>query len=198
MTGGLGEEGSFCVKDLAQAGYQKAVSGSERLLDRRMSILKGSRSGPPPGPLAWYTGLGDARNILEALLCDVAICVGHGAGPGTISELLFALAFGKPTVLVNGWDSSIDESLIRSAIDRVTREGCSQAPFGKLATVDYLSEKLKLSFPLRDAAVEASEAVRRAISLFDPCQPMSREFSHWGIPGTEVFLHGLKSWGLIS
>lgn len=51
------------------------------------------------------TALGHKRNYLEAHLCDAAI--GLKGGPGTVSEVTFALSLGRPTALVReGWATS--------------------------------------------------------------------------------------------
>lgn len=85
--------------------------------DRRVkdAAILGARPGPwvgvlPSGGPAFTeagrgcviaTDLGHARNLLNAQLCDAAICL--SAGAGTTSELLFCLALGRPVVLVGAW-----------------------------------------------------------------------------------------------
>ncbi|OQX96341.1 TIGR00725 family protein [candidate division KSB1 bacterium 4572_119] len=49
------------------------------------------------------TGLGEARNSIIVRTADVLIAV--GGKYGTLSEISFALAFGKPVVGLNTWEN---------------------------------------------------------------------------------------------
>jgi uncharacterized protein (TIGR00725 family) len=52
--------------------------------------------------LAIVTGMGDARNAINALSSHVVVaCPG---GPGTVSEIALALKAGRPVILL-GWDA---------------------------------------------------------------------------------------------
>jgi hypothetical protein len=54
--------------------------------------------------VAILTGMGDARNAINALSSHVLVaCPG---GPGTISEIALALKCGRPVVLL-GWDAPV-------------------------------------------------------------------------------------------
>lgn len=45
------------------------------------------------------TGMGQARNSINVLSCDIVVaCPG---GPGTVSEIALALKYGKPVILLN-------------------------------------------------------------------------------------------------
>jgi uncharacterized protein (TIGR00725 family) len=49
--------------------------------------------------LAVFTGMGDARNVINVLTSDVVVACGV-EGPGTASEIALALKAGKPVILV--------------------------------------------------------------------------------------------------
>jgi hypothetical protein len=54
--------------------------------------------------IAILTGMGDARNAINALSSRVVVaCPG---GPGTVSEIALALKCGRPVVLL-GWDAPV-------------------------------------------------------------------------------------------
>ncbi|MEM8882502.1 MAG: LOG family protein [Planctomycetota bacterium] len=49
------------------------------------------------------TGLGEARNCVLATCSDAVVCL--GSGPGTLSEVAFALKLGRPVYAIrSGWD----------------------------------------------------------------------------------------------
>jgi uncharacterized protein (TIGR00725 family) len=50
--------------------------------------------------LAIFTGMGDARNVINVLSSDVVVVCG-AAGAGTLSEAAFAVKSGRPLVLLN-------------------------------------------------------------------------------------------------
>jgi len=47
------------------------------------------------------TGMGDARNVIIARTCHAAIAI--SGGYGTLSEIAFALKFGRPVVGLGTW-----------------------------------------------------------------------------------------------
>ena len=49
------------------------------------------------------TGLGEARNSVIVRTADIVIAV--GGKYGTLSEISFALAFGKPVIGLNSWEN---------------------------------------------------------------------------------------------
>lgn len=71
-----------------------------------IGILPGADAQGAAGALdlAIPTGLGSARNNLNALACDRAIACGIGLG--TIAEVALALKAQKPVVLLN-WDPAL-------------------------------------------------------------------------------------------
>ena len=52
------------------------------------------------------TGMGNARNAINALTCHSLIAI--SGGPGTLSEIALALKVGTPVVGLNTWKFSID------------------------------------------------------------------------------------------
>ena len=90
LTGGRPEG----VMAAASAGA-KEVPGSLTL-----GILPGSSSGEGPDvDIAVFTGMGEARNVINVLSSDVVVGCGV-EGPGTISEIALALKAGKPVILL--------------------------------------------------------------------------------------------------
>jgi uncharacterized protein (TIGR00725 family) len=72
----------------------KEVPGSLTL-----GILPGTGGAGPDVDIAVFTGLGDARNAVNALSSDVIVACGV-EGPGTVSEVALALKAGKPVILL--------------------------------------------------------------------------------------------------
>jgi uncharacterized protein (TIGR00725 family) len=83
------------VMDAASAGA-KEVPGSLTL-----GILPSGPEGPVSAhvDVAVFTGIGDARNVVNVLSSDVVVACGV-EGPGTASEVALALKTGRPTVLL--------------------------------------------------------------------------------------------------
>lgn len=54
------------------------------------------------------TGMGDARNVIIARTCHAAIAI--SGGYGTLSEIAFALKFGRPVVGLGTWAASRAET----------------------------------------------------------------------------------------
>jgi uncharacterized protein (TIGR00725 family) len=90
LTGGRPEG----VMAAASAGA-KEVPGSLTL-----GILPGAASGEGPDvDVAVFTGMGEARNVINVLTSDVVVGCGV-EGPGTISEIALALKAAKPVILL--------------------------------------------------------------------------------------------------
>lgn len=71
-----------------------------------VGVLPGDGAGGPAGRLdtaeldvALFTGLGQARNVINVLSSDVVVVCGDG-GPGTASEAAHALKAGRPLLLL--------------------------------------------------------------------------------------------------
>ena len=83
------------VMEAASAGA-KSVAGSLTI-----GILPSGPEGPVSAnvDVAIFTGMGDARNVVNVLSSDVVVACGV-EGPGTASEVSLALKTGRPTVLL--------------------------------------------------------------------------------------------------
>ena len=91
LTGGRLEG----VMGAASAGA-KEVAGSMTL-----GILPGAKGGAGPDvDIAIFTGMGEARNMVNVLTSDVIVGCGV-EGPGTVSEIALALKAGKPVILLS-------------------------------------------------------------------------------------------------
>ena len=72
----------------------KEVSGSVTL-----GILPGVSGAGPDVDVAVFTGLGEARNVVNVLTSDVVVACGV-EGPGTASEVALGLKAEKPVILL--------------------------------------------------------------------------------------------------
>jgi uncharacterized protein (TIGR00725 family) len=88
--------GGRCAGIMAAAcAGAKEITGSVTL-----GILPGSSGGENPDvDIAVYTGMGEARNVINVLTSDVVVACGV-EGPGTASEVALALRSGKPVILL--------------------------------------------------------------------------------------------------
>ncbi|MGB0652166.1 MAG: hypothetical protein ACPGQL_03110 [Thermoplasmatota archaeon] len=78
-----------------------ATRGAKHEGGRVVGVLPGRRGdgGEAPGlDLAIYTGMGDARNVVNVLSSDVVLALPGGAG--TLSEVALAVKSGIPVALV--------------------------------------------------------------------------------------------------
>ncbi len=95
LTGGLGG-----VMLAASAG---AKSGK----GLTVGILPGDRTTSAPNSyvdIAIYTGMGEARNVLNVKSCNAAIAI--GGEYGTLSEIALALKCRCPIILFDSWNLS--------------------------------------------------------------------------------------------
>lgn len=95
LTGGLG-------------GVMAAASrGAKEAGGTTIGILPGDRGTSPANPnvdIAIYTGMGEARNVINVKSCHAAIAI--GGEYGTLSEIALALKTGCPIVLLDSWSFS--------------------------------------------------------------------------------------------
>ena len=70
--------------------------------------------------IAIPTGIGFARNAINVLAADTVIAI-HG-GPGTLSEIGLALAYGKPVILLRGLGGASDFEADLGEYNRLTHE----------------------------------------------------------------------------
>jgi len=79
----------------ATSAGAKQIPGSLTL-----GILPGTSGGTGPDvDIAVYTGMGEARNMINVLTSDVVIACGV-EGPGTVSEVALGLKTEKPVILL--------------------------------------------------------------------------------------------------
>jgi uncharacterized protein (TIGR00725 family) len=78
-----------------------ATRGAKRVAGSWVvGVLPGESGAAAPGTdVAIYTGLGNARNAVNVLSCDVVVACGRG-GAGTASEIALAIKSGRPVVLL--------------------------------------------------------------------------------------------------
>lgn len=83
------------IMDAALAGA-KSVPGS-----LTVGILPTGPDGPVSAhvDVAVFTGVGEARNVINVLTSDVVVACGV-EGPGTASEVALALKLARPTILL--------------------------------------------------------------------------------------------------
>ncbi|MEW6427851.1 MAG: TIGR00725 family protein [Thermodesulfobacteriota bacterium] len=96
LTGGLG-------------GVMTAASkGAKNAGGITIAVMPGNRkSGAVPNPyvdIPIFTGMGEARNVINVKSCDAAIAI--GGEYGTLSEIALALKAGCPMVLLHSWNFS--------------------------------------------------------------------------------------------
>ncbi len=86
-----------------RGGVMEAASrGAKEAGGLTLGILPGASrdEANPYVDVAVPTGLGHARNAVNVLAGDAVIAV--GGGPGTLSEIGLALAYGRPVVALRG------------------------------------------------------------------------------------------------
>jgi uncharacterized protein (TIGR00725 family) len=92
LTGGLG-------------GVMEAASRGAREADgMTLGILPGTRNTTPANryvDIAVYTGMGEARNVINVKSCSAAIAI--GGEYGTLSEIALALKDQCPVILLDSW-----------------------------------------------------------------------------------------------
>jgi uncharacterized protein (TIGR00725 family) len=78
-----------------------ACSGAKEIAESlTLGIVPGASGGEGPQvDIAVFTGMGEARNVINVLTSDVVVACGV-EGPGTISEIALALKSSKPVILL--------------------------------------------------------------------------------------------------
>ncbi|MDX1776646.1 MAG: TIGR00725 family protein [Desulfobulbales bacterium] len=92
LTGGLGGTMAAASKGAREAGGMT------------VGILPGNRNSSPANKyvdIAIYTGMGEARNVINVKSCQAAIAI--GGEYGTLSEIALALKGNCPVVLLRSW-----------------------------------------------------------------------------------------------
>jgi uncharacterized protein (TIGR00725 family) len=128
----LAEQGWVVLSGGREVGVMAAVCrGAKRVAGSLTIGILPSESGAvaPDVDVAVFTGLGNARNVVNVLTSDVVVACGAG-GAGTASEIALAVKCAKPLVLL--------------AVPRVTRRfadalgGPSHAVRSAQAAVDLI------------------------------------------------------------
>ena len=102
-------------RQLAQRGYvvltgglggtmTAASKGAKEVGGVTVGILPGTRKTSPANAyvdIAIYTGMGEARNVINVKSCNAAIAI--GGEYGTLSEIALALKGGCPIILLHSW-----------------------------------------------------------------------------------------------
>lgn len=125
-VGRLLAEAGLTVVTGGRAGIMEAAcEGAAQAGGLTVGILPGSdASDSPPNPyvaVPIYTGLGEARNTIVVRTARVVIAIGGCFG--TLSEIGFALAIGRPVILLHSWTLTPDapmaemSALLRTASD---------------------------------------------------------------------------------
>jgi len=101
----LAEKGIILLCGGRGGVMESAARGAAESGGMVLGILPGRNpSESPPNPyvsIPIFTGLGDARNVLNVLSSDGIIAI--GGGWGTLSEIALARKNGKPVVLLHSW-----------------------------------------------------------------------------------------------
>ncbi len=95
LTGGLGGVMTAASQGAFEAG------------GITIGILPGDRTTSHPNKyvhIPIYTGMGEARNIINVKSCNAAIAI--GGEYGTLSEIALALKTKCPLILINSWSFS--------------------------------------------------------------------------------------------
>ncbi len=124
-------------KGIAHAGYplicgglggvmESACQGAFEAGGLTIGVLPGATAGDanPYVMIPLVTGLGFARNVIIVQSASVVIAI--QGGPGTLSEVAYALQFNVPVISLNSFDVSPDviqvsgvEEALREALSRV-------------------------------------------------------------------------------
>jgi predicted Rossmann-fold nucleotide-binding protein len=101
LTGAVAA-GEGAVNKCAIAGAENAVEGAPWVGIERSDVASRPRPGPTSASVIISPGYGHRRNFVIAQLCDAAIA--FPGATGTVSEMTFCLALGRPTILVGDWN----------------------------------------------------------------------------------------------
>jgi predicted Rossmann-fold nucleotide-binding protein len=135
LTGGSGVVDSS-VKEQAIAGARVALERGG--VGRWLGIPKSGRAVAPPADAGGHLlsqPYGDERNLLNAMVAQAAIAL--RGGPGTDSEVAFALALRRPVVLLGpGWAGfRADGPRLAAMIDALFDPGSTDGPGAMSAAI---------------------------------------------------------------
>jgi uncharacterized protein (TIGR00725 family) len=97
----LAERGWTVLTGGRPAGVMAAASAGAKEVPGSLTlgILPGASGAGPDVDVAVFTGMGDARNVINVLTSDVIVACGV-EGPGTLSEVALALKTEKTVILL--------------------------------------------------------------------------------------------------
>jgi uncharacterized protein (TIGR00725 family) len=98
----VAERGWIVLTGGRDVGIMAAASSGAKQIPGSITlgILPGASEGAGPDiDISVFTGMGEARNVINVLTSDVVVACGV-EGPGTISEVALALKAGKPVILL--------------------------------------------------------------------------------------------------
>jgi uncharacterized protein (TIGR00725 family) len=100
---------------------EAACEGAKQCGGLTIGILPGTsrKDANPYVDIPIATGLSDARNVIIVRSSDALIAVGGRSG--TLSEIAFAMKFGKPVVCLKGWDMLPDVQRALNPVDAVEK-----------------------------------------------------------------------------
>jgi uncharacterized protein (TIGR00725 family) len=100
---------------------EAASKGAKAAGGLTIGVLPGfsSRDANPYIDLPIVTGLSEARNIIIVRTADVLIAV--GGGPGTLSEIAFALKLEKPVISLDSWHVADEIIRVRTPQEAVVQ-----------------------------------------------------------------------------
>jgi uncharacterized protein (TIGR00725 family) len=104
----VAERGWIVLTGGRDAGVMAAACAGAKAVRQSLTlgVLPGDREDVAPGvDIAVFTGMGDARNLINVLTADVVVACGVGSA-GTASEASFALVAGKPLILLGASETA--------------------------------------------------------------------------------------------
>ncbi|MBI5106869.1 MAG: TIGR00725 family protein [Solirubrobacterales bacterium] len=123
----LAEAGAVVVTGGLGGVMEAACRGAKSRRGQTLALLPGDDRTAANGwvDVAVATGMGEMRNALIVRAADALIAI--GGGPGTLSELGFALKTGRPVVGLASWDieGMITASEPAEAVARALRHSSS-------------------------------------------------------------------------
>ncbi len=104
----LGEVGAVLVCGGRGGVMEAACRGAKQARGLTLGILPGAdaREANPYVDIPIVTGIGEARNAI--ILRTAAVAIAIGGSYGTLSEIGFALGFGKPVIGLGTWEVARD------------------------------------------------------------------------------------------
>jgi uncharacterized protein (TIGR00725 family) len=105
----IAERGWIVLTGGRPAGVMAAACAGAKEVPRSLTlgILPGGDGAGPDVDIAVFTGMGEARNMINVLTSDVVVACGV-EGPGTASEISLALKAGKPVILLGASEPTVD------------------------------------------------------------------------------------------